>query len=258
MQTTTSRDGTRIAFSTIGTGPALLILGGSLADAQHYAPLAEALASRFTVYTLDRRGRGLSDDTQPYAPDREVEDVAAVMALASGPMYLYGHSAGAALALRAAAAGLAITKLVLADPPYSPRGENDAAAIYEHAEQAAHIRRLHDNGDFKESVRFFLSGFGMSEDELEAMLQSPAGVNMIRLAGTLPYDYAVLGDGLVPTALAATVSTPTLVLAPREMPETALQLADAMPNAQFTPLDAPIHALSPEDLAPLLTRFFAG
>lgn len=111
MQTTTSNDGTQIAFSKIGTGPALLIVGGSLADHHFYAPLAEAMAPHFTVYTLDRRGRGLSEDTKPYAPEREIEDVAAVMALSNGPTFLYGHSAGAALALRVAAADIALTKL---------------------------------------------------------------------------------------------------------------------------------------------------
>ena len=258
MQATTSKDGTRIAFNKIGTGPALLILGGSLADHQFYAPLAEAMAPRFTVYSLDRRGRGLSEDTKPYAPEREVEDVAAVMALSNGPKFLYGHSAGAALALRVAAANIALTKLVLADPPYTPRGQNDEAAVAEHAEQAARIQRLVDKGDLKGSAKYFLSGFGLSEDELEAILQSPAGAGMIRIAGTLPYDFAMLGDGLVPTGLAATVTPPTLVLAPSASPETALQLVDALPNARFTAMDAPIHELSPEDFAPLLTSFLAG
>lgn len=258
MQKTTSKDGTQIAFAKIGRGPSLLIIGGALTDHQFYAPLADAMASHFTVYTLDRRGRGLSEDTKPYAPEREVEDVAAVMALSGGPTFLYGHSAGCALALRAAAAGLALTKLVLADPPYTPRGQNDEAARTEHAEQAAHIQRLNDKGDFKGSAKFFLSGFGLSEDELEAMLQSPPGAKMIRIARTLPHDFVLLGDGLVPTTLADTVRASALVLAPSAMPEAALQLVGVMPNARFAAMDAPVHELSPGDFAPLLTQFFAG
>lgn len=81
---------------------------------------------------------------------------------------------------------------------------------------------------------------------------------MIQIAGTLPYDFAMLGDGLVPTALAATVTPPTLVLAPGAMPEAALQLVDAMPNARFAAMDAPIHELSPGDFVPILTSFLAG
>jgi hypothetical protein len=149
-----------------------------------------------------------------------------------------------------------VTRLALADPPYTPRGPNDEAARAEHAKQAAHIQRLNDKGDLKGSAKFFLSGFGLSEEELEAMLQSPAGTVMIEAARTLPYDFAMLGDGLVPTALAATVTASTLVLAPRATPETALQVVDAMPNARFAALDAPTHELPSEDLASLLTSFF--
>ncbi len=257
MQRVISRDGTRIAVDKRGAGPALLIVGGSLADHRFYAPLAEALAPRFTVYTLDRRGRGHSEDTKPYAPEREVEDAAAVMALAGAPAFLYGHSAGCALALRAAAERPAPARLVLADPPYTPRGPNDEAAEAEHAEQAAHIQRLNDIGDFKGSTRFFLSGFGLPDDELDAMLASPAGAAMIEGARTLPYDYAMLGDGLVPAALAAKVRPSTLVLASGAAHEAALQLVDAMPNARFAAMDAPVHALLPDAIVPLLESFLA-
>lgn len=255
-QSTTSMDGTQIAFERAGTGPALVLLGGALADREFYAPLAQALAPHFSVYNVDRRGRGQSGDTEPYTPDREVEDVAAVMALAGRPAFLYGHSAGSALALRAAAAGLPVAGLALADPPYAPRGADDGAARAEHAEQSAHIRKLTAGGDLKGSVRFFLSGFGLPEEELDAMLQSPAGDTMTRAARSLPYDYAMLGDGLVPAALAARVSAPTLVLAPEAMPEVAHQLVEAMPDARFAAMDSPTHELAPEVLVPLLTGFF--
>jgi thioesterase domain-containing protein len=180
------------------------------------------------------------------------------MALANAPVSLYGHSAGCALALRAAAAGLALTHLVLADPPYTPHGSSDETARAEHAEQAERIQRLNDVGDFKGSAKFFLSGFGLSEAELEAMLQSPAGAAMVEAAKTLPYDYLMLGDGLVPTTLATKVRPPTLVLAPRTMPEAALQLVHALPNARFAALDAATHELSPEAIVPLLASFLKG
>ena len=104
MQKVTSKDGTEIALEKSGNGPALIIVGGSLADHQFYIPLANELAKQFTVYNFDRRGRGQSEDTKPYAVEREIEDVAALIAHAGGAVVVYGHSAGSALALRAAGA----------------------------------------------------------------------------------------------------------------------------------------------------------
>ena len=256
METVASRDGTPMAFERSGTGPALVLVGGSLADHSFYTPLAEELSDGFTVYNFDRRGRGESGDTRPYAVEREVEDVGALVAHAEGPVFLYGHSAGSALALRAAASGLDVAKLALADPPFTPRGENDEAARAEHAEQAAHINELNDRGDYKGSVKYFLKDYGLSDEDLEAMLQSPAGDGMLDCARTLPYDYAVLGDGLVPTELAAGVAVSTLILAAEAMPETARALADAMPDAHFQAMEASAHELSPEALAPVLKEFF--
>ena len=257
MEKVTSSDGTRIAFERLGEGPALMIVGGSLADHRFYVPLANELAKRFTVYSFDRRGRGQSGDTEPYAVEREVDDVGALIAHAEEPMLVYGHSAGSALALRAAASGLDIAKLALADPPFTPRGEDDEAAKAEHAEQAARIRELNDRGDYEGSAKFFLKDYGLSDEDLEAMFRSPAGEAMLDCARALPYDYAVLGDGLVPTELAAKVNVPTLILAAEAMPETAQALADAMPNARLRAMETSAHELPPEVLAPVLKEVFS-
>jgi pimeloyl-ACP methyl ester carboxylesterase len=257
METVTSGDGTQIAFERSGEGPALVLVGGSLADHRFYAPLADELAKAFTVYGFDRRGRGQSGDTEPYAVAREVEDVGALVAYAEEPVLLYGHSAGSALALRAAASGLDVTKLALADPPFTPRGENDGAAKAEHAEQAARIQELNDKGDYEGSAKFFLKDYGLSDEDLEAMFLSPAGEGMLDCARALPYDYAVIGDGLVPTELAAKVDVPTLILAAEGMPETAQALAEAMPNARFRAMEASAHELPPEILAPKVKEFFS-
>jgi pimeloyl-ACP methyl ester carboxylesterase len=257
MEKVTSSDGTRIAFERLGEGPALMIVGGSLADHRFYAPLANELAKRFTVYSFDRRGRGQSGDTEPYAVEREVDDVGALIAHAEEPALVYGHSAGSALALRAAASGLNIAKLALADPPFTPRGEDDEAAKAEHAEQAARIRELNDRGDYEGSAKFFLKDYGLSDEDLEAMFRSPAGEAMLDCARALPYDYAVLGDGLVPTELAAKVNVPTLILAAEAMPETAQALAVAMPNARLRAMETSAHELPPEVLAPVLKEVFS-
>jgi pimeloyl-ACP methyl ester carboxylesterase len=257
MEKVTSSDGTRIAFERLGEGPALVIVGGSLADHRFYAPLANELAKRFTVYSFDRRGRGQSGDTEPYAVEREVDDVGALIAHAEELVLVYGHSAGSALALRAAASGLDIAKLALADPPFTPRGDDDEAAKAEHAEQAARIRELNDRGDYEGSAKFFLKDYGLSDEDLEAMFRSPVGEAMLDCARALPYDYAVLGDGLIPTELAAKVNVPTLILAAEAMPETAQALADAMPNARLRAMEASAHELPPEVLAPVLKEGFS-
>jgi pimeloyl-ACP methyl ester carboxylesterase len=257
MQKVTSKDGTEIAFEKSGNGPALIIVGGSLADHQFYGPLADELAKHFMVYNFDRRGRGQSGNTGAYAVEREIEDVAALIDFAKESVCMYGHSAGSALALRAAAAGLNITKVALADPPFTPRGRNDEEAKTEFAEEAARIKELHNKDDHRGSVKFFLGGMGLSDEDIERILESPAGETMIDSARALPYDYALLGDdGLVPTNLGAKVKVPTVIFAPKAMPETAQALADAMPNASFQGLEVSAHETPPADMAEKLTEFF--
>ena len=255
MEKVSSTDGTEIAFEKLGSGPALIIVGGSLADHQFYLPLANELSSHFTIYTYDRRGRGQSGDMSPYTVERELEDLAALIDHAGGSASVYGHSAGSALALRAAASGLDIIKLVLADPPFMPHSENDEVAKAQFADEAARLQELHDRGDPRASVKLFLGGMGVSDEDIEGMLDSPAGDSMIHSARALPYDYAVLGDGLVPTNLAGKVSVPTVILAAGSMPETAQALANAIPNARFEAMEGSAHETPPSEIAQRVTRF---
>ncbi len=255
MQQVTSKDGTRIAFARTGTGPPLMIVGGALADHHFYSALADELAHHFTVYNIDRRGRGQSGDTAPYAVERELEDLNAIISEAHAPVLMYGHSAGAALALRAAAAGLPIARLMLADPPYTPRSEHDAAAVAQFAEETLQVSALWAAGNHKGSAAFFLSGFGLPDETIQEMLASSAGASMIASARALPYDYAVLGDGLVPVELAASIAMPTLILASEMLLEASQMLAEAMPQGRLQLLDAPTHALEASALAPLLAQF---
>ncbi|MGH9954607.1 MAG: alpha/beta fold hydrolase [Nitrososphaera sp.] len=182
----TSKDGTEIAFEKSGNGPALIIVSGSLADHQFYTPLADELAKHFMVYNFDRRGRGQSGNKGAYAVEREIEDVAALIDFAKESVCMYGHSAGSALALRAAASGLNITKVALADPPFTPRGRNDEEVKTEFAEEAARIQELHNEDDHRGSVKFFLSGMGLSDEDIEGILESPAGETMIDSAVPCP------------------------------------------------------------------------
>lgn len=114
----TSTDGTPIAYDRQGSGPAVILVGGGLVDPAtgragrwENAPLASELAARFTVYNYDRRGRADSGDTLPYAVEREIEDIDALIAEAGGSAHLHGVSSGGALALEAAAAGVAVDKV---------------------------------------------------------------------------------------------------------------------------------------------------
>jgi pimeloyl-ACP methyl ester carboxylesterase len=226
-------------------------------DHRFYIPLAQELAKQFTVYNFDRRGRGQSGDTQPYAIEREVDDVAALNATAHQPVFVYGHSAGSALALRAAAAGLTIERLALADPPYRRHSTDDDAARARQAEEAAKIQAFHDRGDHRGAAAFFLSGFGLPTEALEEMLDSPAGEQMIASARALPYDYAIVGDNLVPEDLAAKVASPTIILTAATAPGTAQALAAIMPSATMQPMRASAHELAPTEIASAVTPFFS-
>src|SRR3712207_475383 len=140
IDTLTSSDGTTIAFERLGDGPAVIVVGGQLADRALTRPTAEELAKHFTVINYDRRGRGDSGDTAPYAVEREIEDLEALIAEAGGTASVYGLSSGAALALHAAAAGLPIARLVLHEPPYTPEGDEDRQQASR--KEAEHIKTL--------------------------------------------------------------------------------------------------------------------
>ena len=157
----TSSDGTSIAFERSGVGPALIAVdaAGSYRDFRPFPPPVELLAEDFTVFLYDRRGRGASADTQPYAIEREVDDLAALIAEAGGSAFVYAFSSGGLLALHAAARRLAIPKLALFEPPIestpAPAGETDFTA--ELAELVASGRR-------REAVEFFHRGIGVPDE----------------------------------------------------------------------------------------------
>ena len=117
MNTVRSQDGTTIAFDRSGSGPALILVGGAMSDRGSAAGVATRLAPSFTVYSYDRRGRGDSGDTPPYSVEREIEDLAALIAEAGGSACVMGKSSGGILALEAATHGLAITRLAVYEPP---------------------------------------------------------------------------------------------------------------------------------------------
>jgi pimeloyl-ACP methyl ester carboxylesterase len=258
MSEVQSHDGTTIAFDRVGDGPPVVLVDGALSH-RRLGPmtrLVEPLAASFTVFHYDRRGRNESGDTPPYAVAREVEDLAAVIAEAGGAAAVFGLSSGAALALEAAASGLAITRLALYEPPYSVEPDEDPA----------YLERLHEliaAGRHGDAVDWFLSNAGVPPEALTSMRQEPEWPLFEAVAPTLAYDHAVLGDGAVPRERAARITAPTLVAnggaSPDFFAEAARATAEAIPGAQHRVLEGQAWGrYDAEALAPMLKSFFEG
>jgi pimeloyl-ACP methyl ester carboxylesterase len=251
-----SKDGTPIAFEKAGTGPALVVVGGALSHRKGSKPLAAKLAERFTVYTYDRRGRGQSGDTKPYAVEREIEDLGAIIAQAGNQAYAYGVSSGAALALQAAATlgPEKVAKLAVYEPPY---GQPERAFD----EQKERIGQLVQTGKPGDAAAYFFSAIGTPTQAVEDMKRSPDWEGIEKIDFTLAYDYAVLGNGSVPDTVQS-ITVPTLVLdGEKSMPfvhPTADRVAKLVPNAKRTTIPGQTHQASPEAVAPLLIEFFGA
>jgi pimeloyl-ACP methyl ester carboxylesterase len=257
--TVTSKDGTRIAYDKVGRGPVAILILGALNSRKSGAALAKLLASRFTVISYDRRGRGDSTDTTPYSPRREVEDVAALIDKAGGAAYLYGHSSGAAIALAAAARlGRQVTKLAVYEPPYTL----DAPARKAAQDYDRKLEKLLASKRHGDAVALFLKAVGVSDKQVQAIKKMPTWRGLVSMAPTLAYESRVLGKGhSLPTALLAGVTTPTLVMhggaGATSMRDAAKALSQALPSAQLRTLAGQKHGVRPKVLAPVLTEFFA-
>jgi len=261
MRTIISKDGTNIAFDKLGKGPALILVGGALeqrAMDSETAQLAPMLSKYFTVFHYDRRGRGDSTDTQPYAVEREIEDIAALITEAGGSACVFGISSGAALALEAAIKlGDRVKKLAMYEAPYN---DDEAARLAwkTYRKQLADVLAQGRRGD---ALALFMMLVGMPPDHLDAVRQHPLWPMWEAGAPTLAYDAAVMGeDASVPSEKAASVAVPVLVMDGGAsypfMHVTALALARAMPHAQHRTLEGQTHEVAPQVLAPVLVEFF--
>ena len=263
----TSTDGTRIAYDRLGDGPPVVVIGGMFCTRRATGPLAEALAERFTVFNPDRRGRGDSGDTPPYAVAREVEDVAAVVEAAAaasgagGPgVAVYGHSSGAGLALEAAAAGVPIARLVLHEPPYGGDDEESVAGARDLARSVAAAIAEDRRAD---AIALFLATAGMPPEMAEGAAQDP---QMQAVAPTMPYDFAVMGDdergGRIPGDLVRSLTMPTLVVAGSTSPDffrdTASRLVELLPDGRLAIIEGHGHDATADVVAPVVAPFLAG
>jgi hypothetical protein len=224
-------------------------------------PTAQALGERFTTLNYDRRGRGDSGDILPYAIEREIEDLAALIDRAGGSAHLYGHSSGAGLVLHAVTAGLPVDGFVLHDPPYSP----DDAAQEEARRFGTTLRDLLRQDRRADAVEMWFRTTGMPDEAVDDLRFSPMWPGLLAVAPTLAYDSAVMGDvdrgGAVPEDVAIRAARPGLVLvggvSPPFMIDVARRLAELLPDARFRMLDGQSHVVPPDILAPVVAEFLS-
>jgi pimeloyl-ACP methyl ester carboxylesterase len=246
----TSKDGTKIAYDQSGEGPAIVLALGAFNDRADGAPLARFLAAHFTVINYDRRGRGESGDTAPYGVEREIEDLEALIATAGGTAGLFGYSSGAILALRAAAHGLAVSRLALYDPP--PTGGKAGSLAPQLSELIAQGRR----GDAVEL--FQIEAVGIPVGVVAQLRNAPFRPALEKMAHTLAYESMILGT--LPAGMAASVRIPTCVMAGENSPDvirqTAQALAETLLEGQFRSLAGQTHDLAPAVVGGELVEFF--
>lgn len=265
MHTVTSKDGTTLAYDQLGQGPTLILVGGALQDRAgdpRTAHLAGLLSKHFTVVHYDRRGRGDSTDTQPYAVQREIEDLEALMDAAGGAALVFGHSSGAVLALDAAnALGPKITRLAVYEAPFVVEGSRPPRRD----DYVAELERLVAAGQRGDAVALLMTdAAGVPAEYVEPMRQEPFWAGFEAMAHTLAYDGRIMGDTQsgqpLPQGRWASVTVPVLVMdggaSHSSMHRAAQALAALLPGSQRRTLAGQDHGPDPEVLAPALDEFF--
>src|SRR5947209_8517067 len=256
MRKVISKDGTPIAFDQSGQGPPIILVVGVFNDSSTGAPLAAQLSEHFTVFNYDRRGRGMSGDTAPYAIEREIEDIEALITEAGGPASVFGYSSGAILALMAAR-GLTITKLALYDPPFIV----DAESSRRFKDLVGQLAGMIASGRRGEAVELFQTqALGMPAEVVTQLRQAPFWPALEDIAHTLVYESTLLADMSALAERMASIRVSTLVISGGEnqvrMLQAAQAVADALPNAEYRSLSGQTHDIIPEVLAPVLEEFF--
>jgi pimeloyl-ACP methyl ester carboxylesterase len=264
MERVASKDGTTIAFDRSGEGPPIVLVGGALSDRSAAADLTARMAPRFTVIAHDRRGRGESGDTPPYAVQREVEDLEALILTAGGQALMFGHSSGAVLALEAARTFPGrVTKLALYEPPFVVDGIRPPLP----ADYVTRLDELVSADRRGDAVEYFMmTGPGVPAEVVAGMRHEPFWPSLESVAHTLAYDGAIMGDTMggspAPLRRWASVTVTTLLMDGGASPDwqrNAVQsLADILPDARRLTLEGQNHGPDPDVLAPALEAFFIG
>ena len=217
--------------------------------------LAETLAQDFTIFTYDRRGKGASTDTLPYAVDWELDDLQALVDLAGGTAFVHGFSSGAILGLLAAKRGIGIPKLSLLEPPLRVEATPPVPSGL-----GGEVAKLVVTGRRGDAYERWLTGIGVPAEMIAGMRQDPIWPALEATAHTLVYDSLITGS-MPPDRLAA-ITTPTLVLGSQSSDDQlrtwVREVAEALPNASTRYLPGTWHGISTEHLAPALTDFYTG
>jgi pimeloyl-ACP methyl ester carboxylesterase len=233
MEIATSADGTPIAYGQVGEGPVIVIVNGALSTASDAGPLASALVDvGFRAITWDRRSRGSSGDARGSAPEREVDDLAAVIDASGGRAIVLGHSSGAVLGLYAASLGVPIDALFLSEPPLRFGVDEPPDDL------AERLQRLVDRGDFAEAiVTFQLENIGLPKDMVDEIRASDAFERLLPLAQSTVYDTELVGNVSTPTPEMLAVSQPVTVLRGEQtfplLVTAADRLADEIDHAEL-------------------------
>lgn len=263
MNKVISADGTPIAYERAGEGaPIAIVVGGAFSTRGAAGPIADLIAQHFTVISYDRRGRGDSGDTLPYAADREIEDLAALIDELGGEPALFGLSSGGALALRAAAAGLPVSRLVLFEVPFLPDDEASRKDAQRYTET---LKALLAEGRRADAVIEFLTTIGTPAKMVGQIRQAPMFPSLEAVAHTLAYEAEVLGTAtgsVIPVDLIRSVAAPALVIygeaSPERMKDIQRQLSELLPNASLVGLPEQTHNVAPEAIAPPVVEFLTA
>jgi pimeloyl-ACP methyl ester carboxylesterase len=267
MNTVTSTDGSTIAYDRYGDGSPVILVNGALGDRKldrrfkQMIGLSELLSPNHTVINYDRRGRGDSDEAGTFAVEREIDDIAALIAAVGGRAALFGFSSGGALALRAAGAGIGVERVAVYEPPFMV----DRAEKHPPADYGQRLDTLIAAGDSSGAVKHFMrNAMGMPAPVVAMMRLMPMWKDMAANAHTLSYDWAALGehnmqgDPLRPDEWSS-VRMPALIVyggkSPANLTKGARALAAVLPNAQLRSLEGVGHNLEVDRLAPVLAEF---
>jgi len=259
MRKVISKDGTPIALDQSGEGPPIILVVGAFNDSSTGAPLAAQLSEHFTVFNYDRRGRGASGDSTLYDIEREIEDLAALLDEAGGSSSVFGYSSGAILTLKAKAAGLAISRLALYDPPFLV----DDGFPQRAQDISVRLTELISSGHRGDAVELYQTEMvGIPAEIVAQLRQAPFRPALENIAHTLVYEATIMGDMSVLAQQLPSITVPTLVISGgnshARMRSAAQTLADALPNAQHRSLQGQTHDIVPAVLAPVLEEFFAS
>lgn len=261
METVTSADGTVIAYDVVGSGPAVVLIGGAFSYRRFpgFVKLASLLSERFTVVSYDRRGRGDSTDVEPYAVEREIEDLNAVINNVGGKPMVFGMSSGGALAFDAAAAGVPMSRIAVYEPPYMV----DPSAPKPPEGHAETYRRLVAEGRRGEAVSVFLRNMGAPGFFVLAMRLMPAWPKLTAVAHTLEYDSIIMGpEYALPEEMLSTIDNPTTVISgeksDRRLRLAADAIAQALPHAERIVLAKQAHSVSWKVLSEALVKAFGS